>query len=131
MAVRIHRYEVGHFTYGERMSPNSVPDARIICYREDGRLCARIDFLDEGAVPRALFTSSNDDGAIHLRMDLNRYAAVLDLLRNEGPIWIWCAPPVAGIYTGRERVGEEEASFFNRDITELFEPGVLQRRTPP
>ena len=59
-------------------------------------LCFRIVFFD---TPRTF-----------LHMHISQYASVVDMLRNEEPVWIvYTDPTDASIYTGTvEPVGEEE-----------------------
>ena len=67
-----------------------------------------LQFLDEGLeIPDKI----NDD-VIHLQYPLTKFPYVLDVLRNEGPVFIGYWQNEFGkygrIYTGSERVGEGE-----------------------
>ncbi len=48
------------------------------------------------------------DGTIHLNMRVNRLYPVLDIVRNERPLYIFYkSPEMAGIRTGRKVIGDD------------------------
>ena len=48
-------------------------------------------------------------GRIHLNMRVNRFHPVLDIIRNEKPLFLFYdSPENAGLRTGRETIGEDK-----------------------
>ena len=51
----------------------------------------------------------DSNGRIHLNMHVNRFHPVLDIIRNEKPLYIYYkSSENAGLRTGRETIGEDQ-----------------------
>ena len=72
-----------------------------------GTPCATLLFMKAG---RALPPNSSDNGVLLLHYPMTQYPAVIDLLRNEEPLYVSLNADngVGVISTGDERVGEDE-----------------------
>jgi hypothetical protein len=82
---------------------------RILLYGADGNF-AQVQFYEEGATmpPPKVYTPSPID--IFLSYRSKRFASVLDLVRNEKPVYAWYdeGQRSGAISTDLERVGEGE-----------------------
>jgi len=64
-------------------------------------------FPDGTPLAAPVFDSAN--GRVFIHLNLTEFAAVLDLLRNEKPVYVYYLSPTnAALRTGMEPVGEEE-----------------------
>lgn len=102
MSVEIKDYHV--LVYG---SPSGYQTnrAQIALYGPEGRTAAYIRFNDPGMV----FENDVDDGGtIRMHLPSTMFGPVLDLLRNEAPMYIYFAAGRAFLTTSKEPVGEGE-----------------------
>lgn len=77
----------------------------------DDETVGSITFDDFDTVP----DNTSTDESINLKMHEKDYGDVIDLLRNEAPLYIWINPDngVGGLATGDdEPIGENESSFI-------------------
>jgi len=90
--------------YGEDGS--SAVGAYIHCFH-DGRNVVTCVFHDESNVPR---NRRNDDGRVELHYPMSKFALVLDILRNEEPLFfVFIESSGSGyIATNKEPVGDGE-----------------------
>ncbi len=65
-------------------------------------------FADDTPLAAPVYHSSS--GRIFVHYNLVQFHAILDMLRNEDPIYLYYHSPTnAGLNTGREPIGEEES----------------------
>lgn len=81
----------------------------VIWLRMEDRLLARLEFLASD-VPANLVV--RPDGVINVSYPLSAYADVVDMLRNEDPVYLTFSRGTGYAYldTGHEPVGEGEAN---------------------
>ncbi len=84
---------------------NEGPCAQIHLFNEDNKLAGYIQFYDTTEIP----AGSNDNYLI-LTMPFHKFSAIVDVLRNESPVFIkWQEGGNNGfISTTQERIGEGE-----------------------
>lgn len=65
-------------------------------------------FADDTPLNPPVYDASG--GRVFVHYNLSQFHAILELLRNEKPVYLYYfAPSNAGIYTGKEPTGEEES----------------------
>jgi hypothetical protein len=96
---------VARYTY-HLFSSRSEDDVVIYLYDSDGNAVARVFFpADDEPLPPA----SQTHGITALYFPRSRFAGILDMLRNEGPIELrWAGPSDSCLSTAFEPVGEVE-----------------------
>src|SRR5512145_1105175 len=101
-ATRIARYTYHLF------SSRTADDVVIYLYDDNSNVIGQVFFpADDLPLPPA----SETRGCIALYFPRSRFRAVLDMLRNEGPIELrWAGPIDSCLSTEYERVGEGEAA---------------------
>jgi hypothetical protein len=103
----INQYWV-HFQSGKTERNKISPRAIIKCYHDDDFL-VQLNFYSE---KRTLPVNYHDEkfGLVYLRYPISMYANILDILRNEKPIYFSYSPKtnLGFIRTGKEPVGEGE-----------------------
>jgi hypothetical protein len=99
--TEFNRYRVHVYT-----APHQAWDVRVDLYR-GGDPCATLLFMKAG---RALPPNSSANGIALLHFPMTHYAAVIDLLRNEAPLFVTLNTDngIGVLSTGDEPVGEEE-----------------------
>ena len=104
MAVEVAKYHV--FFYG---SPSGYQTnrAQIALYDGGGSTVAFVRFNDPGMFFEDVYESG---GIIRMHLPSSMFANVLDVLRNEKPIYIYFINGRAFLTTSLEPVGEEEAA---------------------
>lgn len=82
---------------------------RILLYGADGNIKAWLYFYRGGAALPAP-SGSNAPRDIKLHYRSSRLGTIVDLLRNEDPIYVYYDTDrtVGAVYTGAEEIGEEE-----------------------
>lgn len=95
------------YTY-HLFSSRTEEDVVIFLYDDAANLIGQVFFAaDDLPLPPA----SETRGRVALYFPRSRFSAVLDMLRNEGPIDLcWAGPLDSGLSTELERVGEGEAT---------------------
>lgn len=80
--------------------------AQIHLFGEQNKLVGRVDFIDEG---HTLLPDTKGD-MIQLSLPASQLSVVVDILRNEGPVYIEWQESIKNAYlgTGQEPVGEGE-----------------------
>lgn len=64
-------------------------------------------FADDTPLSQPVF---QEPGRVFVHYNLSQFSAVLEILRNEKPVYLFhFSPSNAGLQTGREPVGEEES----------------------
>ena len=102
MATKITRYHILFYGSPEGYQTNR---AQIALYGVDNRTAAFVRFNDPG------MTFENDyesDGVIRMHLPSTMFENVLDVLRNEKPIYIYFAQGRGFLSTSSEPVGEGE-----------------------
>ena len=99
---RAHSYHV--LFYG---SPDGHKDARaqISLYDRDGNTTVWVRFYDEG---KTIPDDYRKEGIIRMHMPVAMFDSVLDVLRNEKPIWTYFQAGRGFISSSNEEVGEAE-----------------------
>ena len=101
MAIEIKSYRV-YLTNG----PNFAFGA-ILLYNTEGQYFARISCLATNASQ----PTQGSNGIYYLHYPRDQYQDIIDLLRNEGPVYLWPQTdtfPYASLGTSPEPVGEGE-----------------------
>lgn len=103
MATEIKDYHV--LVYG---SPSGYQTnrAQIAVYNTEGRTAAFIRFNDPGMFFEADY---EDGGIIRMHLPSAMFEPVMDVLRNEAPMFIYIAAGRAFLSSSREPIGEGEA----------------------
>lgn len=78
--------------------------AQISLYGPDGKTAAFVRFNDPGMA----FENDADDGIIRMHLPSAMFENVLDILRNEKPVYIYFAQGRGFLSTSKEPVGEGE-----------------------
>ncbi|MEO1449785.1 MAG: hypothetical protein AAFV07_09645 [Bacteroidota bacterium] len=80
--------------------------AHIHLFDSQNKMVGRIDFYD----PKLTLPADRNDGMIHMSMSADQIHAVVDVLRNEKPIYLQWQKTLQNAYlgTGQEPVGEGE-----------------------
>lgn len=82
--------------------------AGIYAYRGETLVGALLFYPDNKLLPNARLDPKRD--VIFLSYSISQFHAVLDILRNEKPLWLYYRTATnAGLSSGREPVGEEES----------------------
>ncbi len=106
----INQYWV-HFQSGKTEKNKIYPRAIIKCYHDDEFL-VQLNFYSE---KRTLPVNYHDEkfNLIYLRYPISMYGHILDILRNEKPIYFSYSPKtnLGFIRTGKEPVGEGEEAL--------------------
>jgi hypothetical protein len=109
-SAELKTYHVYYF--GKRDGSN--PRASIYAKDADGHLRVFLLFVENGANLPSCSESVGHDGVSWCRIwyHLDQFPAVIDILRNEKPVYVnYSNPTFAQIFTGPEPIGEEEVSI--------------------
>jgi len=83
--------------------------AVIYAYRGETLVGALLFYPENKLLPNARIDTNKD--VIFLSYSINQLHAILDILRNEKPLWLYYHNATnAGFSSGREPVGEEESA---------------------
>jgi hypothetical protein len=98
---------IASYTY-HLFSSRTEEDVVIFLYDDAANLIGRVFFAADD-MPLAPASKTRD--CVALYFPRSRFSAVLDMLRNEGPIELcWAGPLDSGLSTELEQVGEGEAT---------------------
>jgi len=102
MATEVADYHV--LVYG---SPTGYQTnrAQIALYSSGGKTAAYVRFNDPGMLFEADYES---DGIIRMHLPSTMFASVVDVLRNEKPMYIYFAAGRAFLSSSKEPIGEAE-----------------------
>lgn len=100
---RVDEYRV--LIYGGKSGLESKHRATILLFNEDSDLVGSIKFFDPGM---QLPDDYEKHGSIKLFLSSDMFLEVVDILRNEKPIYIHGTPGEYYLSTDKEPVGEEE-----------------------
>lgn len=97
-------FKIGSYTITNTSMSNGY--GWIMLFSADGGTVnrARLNFVTTG-----VGNINVNPSMITVQMHVNSFDRVIDTLRNEKPVKFSWYPSWAGIYTGKEPVGEEEA----------------------
>ena len=102
------RYSVDLKSTVDRVSAGT-PIAVIHAFRGDTSVGELQFFPDNKLLPPARLDTNKD--VIFLNYSIARFQAVLDILKDEKPLWLYYRNPTnAGFSSGREPIGEEESA---------------------
>ena len=101
MAVEVRNYHVLFYGSLEGYQTNR---AQISLYGPDGKTAAFVRFNDPGMA----LENDYNDGIIHMHVPSAMFENVLDVLRNEKPVYIYFAQGRGFLGTSTEPVGEGE-----------------------
>lgn len=96
--------------WSSRTTTNLSPGTAVagIYYYEGSKYRGYIYFFPDGT-PLAPPVHDATNGRVYLHVNLCQYHAVMDLLRNEKPLYVYYISPTnAALMSGKEPVGEEE-----------------------
>ena len=101
-----------HFQSGGKDKNKVYPRALVKCYHDDD-FVVQVNFYPDGKVPENHYDKRNK--LVYLRYPISMYYNIIDLLRNEKPIYFSYNPDLKLGYvrTGKEPIGEgsEDADF--------------------
>ncbi len=81
----------------------------IYAYRGETLVGALLFYPETKLLPNARLDPKRD--VIFLSYSISQFHAVLDILRNEKPLWLYYRTATdAGLSSGREPIGEEESA---------------------
>ena len=100
--------QITQYNYQFHGGPNGYASRRsILRLNGDAGALAYVYFMAEGnTIPNDTQTSS---GFIKMYMHESALPAVIDMLRNESPVYIYHVGGNTRLYTGNEPIGEEES----------------------
>jgi len=102
MTVKIEKYHI--LFYG---GPEGYASSRsmILMYDDEGRMSACLRFCDPGMVYE---NDSEKDGVVYMHIPSHMFSAVVDVIRNEEPLYVYFAFGRGFLSTSMEPVGEGE-----------------------
>ncbi len=102
------RYSVNLKSTVDKVS-QATAIAVIYTYRGETLVGALLFYPENKLLPNAKLDTNKD--IIFLSYSISQLNAVLDILRNEKPLWIYYRTGTnAGISSGKEPIGEEESA---------------------
>ena len=105
------RHEIGSYQiiHPGKTKYHDNPIATINLFNTDNRCVGGVQFYrNDQEIPNNSSYESRDPKRAFLKMHLNRFDSVVDMLRNEKPCSVvYRRPTYAFLYTGEEPVGEE------------------------
>jgi len=102
MTIEVKNYHVLFYGSPEGYQTNR---AQISLYGPDGKTAAFVRFNDPGM---AFENDYQDGGIIRMHMPSAMFQSVLDVLRNEKPVYVYFAQGRGFLSTSSEPVGEGE-----------------------
>ena len=102
MAVEIKQYHILFYGSPEGYQTNR---AQIALYGPDGKTAAYLRFNDPGMF---FESDAESNGIIRMHLPSSMFQNVLDVLRNEKPVYIYFAQGRGFLSTSKEPVGEGE-----------------------
>ncbi len=102
MTIEIKTYHVLFYGSPEGYQTNR---AQIALYGPDGKTAAYVRFNDPGMT---FENDYEDGGVIRMHLPSAMFASVLDVLRNEKPLYIYFAQGRGFLSTSTEPIGENE-----------------------
>ena len=104
----LDRYSVNLKSTVDRVSQGAAI-AVIYAYRGETLVGALLFYPENKLLPNARLDTNKD--VIFLSYSISQLHAILDILRNEKPLWLYYRTATnAGLSSGKEPVGEEESA---------------------
>lgn len=102
-------------TYNVYYMGKRVDNVRALIYAKDAdnHLRVRLIFAENGTdLPDSSESSSQGVQSCRIWYHIDQFPAVIDILRNEEPVWVFYnSPTFVSIATGSEPIGEGEISI--------------------